>query len=197
MNILFAILNNRMDYKAIIQKIKPHCAETLSFLERELAKIRTGRASVALVENITVDFFGNKLSLKQLGAISCPEPRQILVQPWDKSYIEPIEKALSSSSLLGAKPVVDKDSIRVTLPQPTEELRKNMIRVVSEKMEEARKTIRRWREEAWREIQDLAREGKIREDDKFRAKDELQKLVDEYNDKIEEMGERKRREIES
>lgn len=186
-----------MDYKEIIQKIRPHCSEALAFLERELAKIRTGRASVALLEDIIVDCFGSKLPLKQLAAISCPEPRQILIQPWDKSYIEPIEKAIASSAALGAAPVVDKETIRVTLPQPTEEFRKNMSRLVSEKMEEARKTIRRWREEAWREIQDLARDGKIREDDKFRAKDELQKLVDEYQEKIEEIGERKKREIES
>jgi len=83
-----------MDYKEIIQKIKPHCSEAISYLERELAKIRTGRASIALVEDIIVDCFGSKFPLKQLAAISCPEPRQVLIQPWDKSYIESREHYL-------------------------------------------------------------------------------------------------------
>jgi ribosome recycling factor len=186
-----------MEYKEIIQKIKPHCDESLAFLERELTKVRTGRASVALVEDIVVDCFGTKIPLKQLAAISCPEPRQIVVQPWEKSYIEPIEKALSSSGVLGTAPIVDRETIRIVLPPLTEEFRKSMTRVVSEKMEEARKIIRRWREEAWREIQDFAKSGKIREDDKFRAKDELQKVVDEYQKRIEEIGERKKRELEA
>jgi ribosome recycling factor len=92
---------------------------------------------------------------------------------------------------------VDKDLIRLSLPPLTEEYRKNLLKILSEKIEEARKTIRRWREEAWSEIQEKFREGKIREDDKFRAKDELQDLIDEYNQKIEAIGERKKKEISS
>ena len=184
-----------MNYQDIIKKIRPECDKAIQFLEKELAKIRTGRASTALVEDVLVDCFGSKLPLKQLAAISIPEPRQILIQPWDKSYFEPIEKALAKSTL-GASPVVEKNGIRITLPPLTEEFRREMLRVLSQKMEEARETIRRWRDEAWSEIQEKAREGEIREDDKFRAKEELQKLVDEYNEKIEQLGEVKRKELE-
>jgi len=184
-----------VNYKDIVNRIRPELDKVISFLERELAKIRTGRASPSLVEDIVVECFGQKFPLKQLAAISTPEPKQILIQPWDRSYIEPITSALSRAGL-GALPIVDKDLIRISLPPLSEEYRKNLIKIISEKKEEARKTIRRWRQAAWDEIQEGFREGKIREDDKFRAKDELQELVDEYNQKIEEIGERKKREIE-
>lgn len=184
------------DYKDIVKKIRPEMDKVIVFLERELAKVRTGRASVSLVEDIIVDCFGSKMPLKQLAAISSPEPREIIVQPWDKSYIESIEKAISSSSL-GYSPVVDKDIIRLSIPSMSDEYRKNLLRMLSEKQEEARKTIRHWRGEAWEEIQEKTRQGEIREDDKFRAKDELQDLIEEYNKKIDEIGDRKKKEIET
>jgi len=169
--------------------------KTISFLERELAKLRTGRPSPALVEDIICQCFGQKFPLKQLAAISVSENRQLIIQPWDGSYLEGIIKALEQSGI-GANPIVDKDIIRINLPSLTEEYRKDLLRLVSQKQEEARKTIRRWREEAWKEIQEKSRQGKIREDDKFRGKDELQELIDNYNKKIEEMAEAKKKEIE-
>ena len=183
-----------VNYKEIINKIKPELDKVISFLEREMAKIRTGRASPSLVEDIIVECFGQKFPLKQLAAISIPEPRQILIQPWDKSYLAGIVSALEKTGIV-ANPIVDKDVIRINLPPLSEEYRKDLLRLLSEKMEGTRKTIRRWREEVWDEIQKGYREGKIREDDKYRGKDELQDLVDEYNQKIEEIGERKRKEI--
>ncbi len=185
-----------MDYKEITNKIKPELEKIISFLEAEAAKLHTGRASVSLVENIIVDCFGSKLQLRQLGTISCPEPRQIVIQPWDKSYIEPIEKAIFAAGIR-ATPVVDKDVVRINLPPFTEEFRKIMLKQMAERSEEARQAIRRWRDEAWREVQDKARAGEIREDDKFRAKDELQKMVDEYNKKIDSLNEKKRKELEA
>ncbi len=183
-----------MDHKEIIGKIKPEMDKVIGFLERELAKFRTSRATPSLVEDVSVDCFGQKFPLKQLAAISIPESRQILIQPWDKSYIEGIVKALERTGV-GASPIVDKDAIRLNLPALTADYRKDLMRLISQKQEEAKKTIRRWREEAWEEIQRNFRDGKIREDDKFRGKDELQELIDEYNKKIEEIGERKRKEI--
>ena len=183
-----------MEYKEIIEKIKPELDKVISFLEKEVGKIRTGRATLSLVEDIVVECFGQRLPLKQLAAISIPGPRQIIIQPWDNSYIESIEKAISNSAL-GVSPVVDKDLIRISLPPLSKEYRENLLRVLSEKQEEARKTIRRWREEAWREIQEGFRKGEIREDDKFRAKDELQELIDDYNEKIEKITERKKKEL--
>ena len=166
----------------------------MDFFNKELSKIRTTRLSPSLVEDIVVECFGEKFPLKQLAAISSLEPRQIVIQPWDKSYVEPIEKALSSSGMGGA-PIVDKDLIRVSFPPLSEEYRKNLVRFLSGKQEEVKKTIRRWREEAWEEIQEKTKNGEIREDDKFRAKEELQDLVEEYNKKIEDSGEKKKREI--
>jgi len=182
------------NHKEIINKIRPELDKVIAFLDQELQKIRTGRASPSLVEDIVVECFGQKFPLKQLSAISIPEPKQILIQPWDKSYIEGIVKALEQTGI-GANPIVDKDAVRISLPPLSEDYRKDLLRLISEKEEQARQTIRRWREEAWDEIQERFREGKIREDDKFRAKDELQELVDEYNEKIEKIGEKKKKEI--
>src|SRR4030043_2390982 len=181
-------------YKEIIQKIKPELEKTVSFLEGELAKIRTGRATPSLVEDVVVDCFGQKFPLNQLAAISTPEAKQILIQPWDKSYIEGIVSALEKTGI-GANPIVDKDTVRINLPPLNEEYRKNLTRTIAEKEEQSRRTIRKWREEVWSEIQDKTKQGEIREDAKFRAKDELQELVDDYNKKIEEMGENKKKEI--
>ena len=181
-------------HQEIIDKIKPELDKVIHFLEGELAKIRTSRATPSLVEDVVVDCFGQKFPLKQLAAISTPETKQILIQPWDKSYIEGIVSALEKSGI-GANPVVDKDTIRIHLPPLTEDYRKNLVRLLSEKQEEARQTLRRWREQAWREIQDGFKEGKIREDDKFRAKDDLQELIDDYNKKIDDLGDKKKREI--
>jgi len=181
-------------HKEILNRIRPEMDKVVNFLDRELAKFRTGRASPSLVEDVVVECFGQKFPLKQLSTISIPETRQILIQPWDRSYIEGIVKALSETGI-GANPVVDKETVRINLPPLSEDYRKSLLHLVSEKQEEARRTIRKWREEAWDEIQERFREGKIREDDKFRAKDELQELVDEYNEKIEKMGEKKEKEI--
>ncbi len=182
------------DYKTIIQKIKPEMDKVIAFLEKEFGKIRTGRATPSLVEDVVADCFGQKFPIKQLAAISVPEPKQILIQPWDKSYLEGIVHALEKTGV-GANPIVDKDAIRINLPALNEEYRKNLARMISEKEEQSRQTIRKWREEAWEEIQEKTKQGEIREDDKFRAKEELQKLVDEYNKKVGESGERKKQEI--
>ncbi len=181
-------------YQEIIDKVKPEFDKVVNFLERELLKIRTSRATPSLVEDVVVDCFGQKFPLKQLAAISTPETKQILIQPWDKSYIRGIVSALEKTGV-GANPIVDKDVIRINLPSLSEEYRKSLIRLISEKQEEARKTIRHWREDAWSEIQEKTKTGEVREDDKFRAKDELQELIDEYNKKIEEIGEKKKKEI--
>lgn len=181
-------------YKEIIEKIKPELDKTLEFFSKELSKIRAGQASPALVEDVGVDAFSQKMTIKQLAAITCPGRRQILIQPWDTSYLEPIEKALQNSQI-DISPIVDKDIIRINLPPLTQEFRTTLLKVLAEKAEEAKKTIRHWREEAWSEIQDKTRKGEIREDDKFRGKDELQKTIDEYTKNIDELVERKTNEI--
>src|SRR3989338_11570536 len=104
-----------MDYKEVVEKIKPETDKAVAFLEREFSKIRTSRATPALVEDDVVNCFGQNFPLKQLASISTPEPRQILIQPWDKSYVEGIVSALSRTGV-GASPIVDKDTVRINLP---------------------------------------------------------------------------------
>jgi ribosome recycling factor len=183
-----------MSYHNIINETKPEMDKVISFLDRELAKIRTGTASAALIEDITADCFGQKLPLKQLAAISVPEPRQIIIQPWDESYIPGIEKALERESI-GTSPVVDKNIIRLNLPPVSEEYRKNLAKILSDKKENARQTIRHWRNEAWKNIQEAFDAGEVTEDDKYKGKDKLQELVDGYNEKIEEKVSKKEKEI--
>ncbi len=184
----------KISYQEIIKKIKPELEKVIHFLERELQGIRVSRASPSLVEDIQVECFGQKFLLKQLAAISTPEARQILIQPWDSSYIEGIVKSLEKRSF-GVSPIVDKNLIKVNLPPLSEEFRQDLIRMISQRKEQTKQTVRRWREEVWGEIQEKFREGKISEDNKYRAKDELQKLIDEYNKKIEGMIEKKEKEI--
>jgi ribosome recycling factor len=186
----------KINYKELIEKVKPDFEEALEYLKRELSKIRTSRATPALVENIIVEIFGQKFPLKQLGAISIPQAREIIIQPWDASYIEGIVQALERADL-GVSPVVSGNSIKISLPPMTEEFRQNLLRFISQKKERAKKMIREAREWAWNQIQRGFREGKLSEDEKYRGKDELQDLVKEYNEKIEEMVKKKREEIES
>jgi len=184
----------KIDYRKIIEKIKPEMEKAVKAFEEEVKTIRSSRASSELVENLQVECFGQKFSLRQLGQISIPEPRQILISPWDSSYIDSIVKAIEKSGL-GVSPMVDGNSIRITLPPVTEEFKKNLLRILSQKKEAAKKKIREARTDAWDKIQDAFLEGKISEDQKYKGKDELQDLVEEFNEKIEEIAERKEKEI--
>lgn len=184
----------KINYKEIIEKVKPEMEKAVKFLEEELRKIRTGRASPALVESLQVECFGQKFPLKQLAQISISQPRQILITPWDSSYIESILRAIENSGL-GLSAAAEKNFIRVDVPPLTEEFKKDLLRLVSQKKEIAKKKIRNAREEAWNKIQQAFREKKISEDEKYRAKDDLQDLVEEYNEKIEEMIKKKEKDI--
>ena len=182
------------NYQEIVQKVEPDFEKVIVFLEGEIMKIRTSLLSPSLVENIKVKIEENELSIRELGTISLVSANVMLIQPWDKLYIQPIEKAINESNL-GMNPVVSKEGLRLSAPALSQDYRDNLIRILLEKKEDARKTIRHFREEVWKRIQDEFKKSEIREDDKFRAKDELQKLVDKYNEKIEEMTERKKKEI--
>jgi ribosome recycling factor len=183
-----------MSYKEFIDKVKPELEKSFKFLEGELAKIRTSRASPSLIEDIEVNAFGSKFTLKQLGAISTPQTNQIVIQPWDTSYIEPIEKAISQSGL-GMSTAVDKDLIRLNLPLLTEEYRLSLGKTINEKAEQTKQTMRRQREDAWNRIQAAQKAKEISEDDKFRGKDELQKVIDDYQEKIKNLVEKKKNDL--
>jgi len=181
-------------YKESIEKIKPELEKVVEFFRREMQSIRSGKASPSLIEELIVDCFGSKLPLKQLASISCPEPRQLLVQPWSREYLEGIEKALQRADL-GTSPIIDGEVIRINLPPVTGETREKLIIQVSQKGEEIFQTIRKWRDEAWKEMQEKFHQKEISEDDKFKGKDELQEVIDEYHKKIEELKEKKKKEI--
>jgi ribosome recycling factor len=181
-------------HKQIIEKIKPELEKVIDFFQGELQRVRSGKANPSLVEDVIIEAYGAKSPLKQLAAISCPEPRQILVQPWSKEYLEPVEKALAKEDL-GTSPIVDGHLIRINLPSLTTEFREKLLNQLAKKTEEIHQTIRKWRDEAWKEIQEKTRAGEISEDNKFRAKDELQSLIDEYTSKVNEIKEKKIKEI--
>lgn len=159
-----------------------------------LGEIRTGRATPALVENIFVESYGSEMPLKSVASISIPEARQILIKPWDKSMIQPIQKAIQTSNI-GLSPIVDQGSIRLSIPPLTEERRKDLVKTMKQRLEEARIAVRKVREDEMKSIDHRHKEGEISESEKFRLRDDAQKTVDEYNKKIDTLGQEKEKEI--
>lgn len=181
-------------YKETIESKKPEFEKALERFKEELNQLRTGRASATLVENLSVDYYGAKSPLKQVASISIPEPRTIVISPWDKGSLVNIEAAIRESQL-NLNPMNDGQVIRINIPALTEDRRKEMVKVLNQKNEDAKINARRIREEIWNEIQQLEKDGKIGEDEKFIGKDQLQAAVDEYNAKIEEIRKKKEGEI--
>ena len=178
----------------LINKKQADFAKAVDLLKSELSTLRTGRASAALVEHLDVEYYGAKTELLSIAQITVPEPRQIAIQPYDKNALKDIEKAVQMSNL-GINPVNDGTYIRLTIPQMTEERRKDLVKVVAQMSEKSRVSIRNVREEIWKEIQKQEKDGKISEDDLRNAKEELQKMVDKYNDEIKKITELKEKEV--
>lgn len=174
--------------------LRPKLEKILSDLKAEVSSLRTGRATPALVEGIEVEAYGSRQALKTLAAISAPEARQLLIQPWDKSLLPAIEKAIQSSSL-GINPIADRDMIRLAIPTLTEERKRDLVKLLNEKLESARIQVRRTRDEAMKAIEAEEKAKAISEDEKFRKKQEVEKAVGERNQKMEELGQAKEREI--
>jgi ribosome recycling factor len=168
--------------------------KAIAHLKDELSSIRTGRASPALLNRITVDYYGATVPLNQLASFSVPEPRQLLVQPFDKNAISAIEKAIQASDL-GITPSNDGNVIRLSFPPLTEERRKELVKVVHQRAEEGRVAVRNVRRHHKDELEKLEREGGISEDDLVRAEKELQKLTDQHVAEIDEMQRHKEQEL--
>ncbi len=180
--------------KQLVENLKKELDKTLEFLKNDLAQIRSGRASPALVENVKVDAYGTKMNLKEVATILVPDPKTLLIQVWDKSAVNAVVKGIEGSRL-GLTPNVEGQNIKLVMPPLIEERRKELTKLLHDKLEQIRIRIRRGRDEVWHKVQNLEKEKKISEDEKFRAKDELQKVVDDYNKKVKEMGEGKEREL--
>lgn len=163
-------------------------------LEEDLASIRTGRATPALVEKLPVEYYGNPTPLIQLASIGVPEPRTLLIRPFDPSTLNNIERAIMASDL-GLTPNNDGKTIRLNLPQLTEERRRELVRVVNNRVEEARVAVRNVRRDLIKDLREFENEKMISEDERMRGEDELQKITDKFIDEINAVGERKEKEI--
>lgn len=181
-------------YQTILSSARQSMEKSFQFLKNELSKIRAGKATPALVANLLVDYYGTKTPLRQLATITCPESRLILISPFDKNSLREIEKAILQSSQ-GLNPQNDGKVIRVLLPPLTEERRKETTQLVSQKLEETKKVFRDIREESWKKIREMEENKEISEDDKYKAKKELDELIGEFNAKAEEIAEKKKEEI--
>lgn len=179
-------------YKEIIEQQEMNFEEVLEHFKGEIDKFRTGRATPALVDYLVVDYYGTKTPMKQIASINVPEPRSLMIQPWDRGALSAIETAIRVANI-GLNPTNDGVVIRIALPPLTEERRKELVKALNQKAEEARIAIRNIREDAWKEIQVLEKDGVIGEDSKFKAKEELQEVVEINNQKVEEM--RKKKEV--
>lgn len=163
-------------------------------LEDDLAGIRTGRAHPALVEKLPVEYYGVLTPLVQLATISVPEPRSLLIRPFDASSLRSIERSILTSDL-GLTPNNDGKVIRLNLPPLTEERRRDLVKIVKNRVEEARVAVRNVRRDSIRDLREFEQEKLISEDELKRGEDELQKITDEYIEKINEIGDRKEKEI--
>jgi len=163
-------------------------------LTRDLATIRTGRATPALVENIKVDYHGVPTPINQIASISIPEAKMIVIQPWDRTSIRSIEKAILISEL-GFNPTSDSNVIRINIPPLTEERRKELTKLVHKRLEETRVTLRNMRREGIEKFRELEKNKEISQDQHKRAAEQVQKLTDSFIQQVNQIGQNKEAEI--
>ncbi len=174
--------------------VKHRMDQAVETMRAELAKLRTGKASPAILDGITVNYYGANTPLRQVGNVSAPEPRLLVVQPWDRSLLGEIEKAIQKSDL-GLNPTNDGIVIRVPIPALTEERRQSLVKVAKKITEDGRVAVRNIRRDANEKLKKLEKDHKISEDDLHRSQDEMQKLTDECVKKLDEILVLKEKEI--
>jgi ribosome recycling factor len=182
-----------MMHEALIA-IEPKMLRAIEAMERDFATIRTGRASTGMVERITVDYYGTQTPLNQVAGISTPDAHLIVIQPWDRSVLSAIEKAITKSDI-GLVPNVDGTVVRLNVPQLTEERRKEMVKQVRRRTEDARVEVRNHRREAADALKKALRDGDLGEDEEHRELENLQKLTDRHIEAIDARADRKEAEI--
>lgn len=178
----------------ILSETKAHMQKAVESVQHEMALIRTGRATTNLLDVVRVEYYGAHVPVNQVATVGVPEPRLLTIQPWDKSAISAIEKAILASGL-GLTPSNDGTLIRLPIPQLTEERRKDLVRVVHKLAEEGRVSIRNARRDANEMLKEGEKEGEIPEDDCKKAQKHVQDLTDEYIKKVDEILKRKEAEI--
>jgi ribosome recycling factor len=178
----------------ILAELEEKMNHSIDGLKKEFNRVRTGRASVSLLDGIRVDAYGSLMPLNQVASVSAPESRLLVIQPWDASLMGQIEKAILKSEL-GLTPMNDGKVIRIAIPPLTEERRKDLVKLIRKMAEESRVSIRNVRRDANELLKDLKKEGELSEDDAFKAQNEVQKRTDEYIEKVEEVLEKKEKEV--
>lgn len=178
---------NITEYKVEFNKV-------IDFLKNDITGLRTGRASTAMVEDISVEAYGTRQPLKAVASISVADPKTLNVEPWDKGLLGAVEKGIRDSGL-GINPVNDGRLIRLILPELTVERRTELAKILHTKLENARISVRGVREEARNIITESEKDGSISEDEKYRMQEDLDKMVKEYNEQIKDIGEKKEAEI--
>lgn len=178
----------------VLKDAEERMKSTLHVLDQDLGGLRTGRASTALVERLPVEYYGNPTLLMQLASISIPEPQSILIRPYDKSTISLIEKAILASDI-GITPNSDGINIHLNIPAMTKERRRDMVKIMHKRLEDARVSVRNIRRSAIEDLREFEKEKMISEDESHDGQDRVQKLTDKYIAEIDEMGKRKEHEI--
>ena len=180
--------------ESIYQETRDRMGKSITALENELKKVRTGRASLNLLDGIKVDYYGTPTLLNQMASLSVPESRLINIQPWDVSVIKEIERAILKSDL-GLTPTSDGKLIRISIPPLTEERRKDLAKVVNKMSEDYKVALRNIRRDSNEMIRSLKKDGEISEDDAFKAQEHVQKITDEYRKLIDNVYKEKEKEI--
>lgn len=180
--------------KSIIDEFSEELEPVLEFFRSELKGLRTGRANAAMVEDIPVEAYGSKMDIKGVATITIPDAKTIMIDPWDKTLLKDIEKAIQVSSL-GVNPVVDGVGIRISLPAMSEEGRLDLVKIVKKKAEDALVSVRTMREKIRDKIQHLEKDKVISEDERFRLNDMVEAKVKDTNEKIRRIAEDKEEEV--
>ena len=179
---------------ALFEKTKQRMEKCLDSIERDYKAVRAGRANPGILDRITVDYYGVPTPLNQMAAISVPEPRMLMIQPWDASTIREIEKAINTSDI-GINPSNDGKVIRLSFPPLTEERRKELVKDISKRAEEAKVAVRNIRRDSFDDLKKLKKDNSITEDDQKDGEKELQKITDDYIKQVEDMEKKKEQEI--
>lgn len=183
-----------MNQQAVQKDLETRMQQAIDVLTREFAAVRTGRANAALLDGVRVEAYGNMTPINQLASVSVPDPRTIVIQPWDATQLKEIEKGIVKSDI-GITPSNDGKVIRLTMPTLTEERRKQLAKAVGKLAEDARVSVRNVRREANDKLKALAKEKKISEDEERRAHDQIQKTTDRFTARIDELVKKKEQEI--
>jgi len=180
--------------ESVYQDSKDKMGKVIEALKKELKRVRTGRASLSLLDGIKVDYYGTLTPLSQMATLAVPESRQITIQPWDTTIIKEIEKAVQKSDL-GLTPSSDGKIIRIAIPPLTEQRRKELVKVVHKISEEYKVSVRNLRRDANELIKDIKKDGKISEDDAFKSQEKIQKITDEHINLVDACYKEKEKEI--